>query len=320
MTTAKGWAPHTATARAVAAAGFFYDPAQDIIYSRMDAWQRAVGFNWVYDLAAAGMSMIIDCETIYFTSGGKRWLIELWKGQYGLETGCEIGVYNHVNAHRPNGSDRGAHYLSASNVDIAQLTLSFTLKRHGKVLFRRGPEHHWWLTGFKWGVFTEHTSDLTMDVVIEFHPLLPFLPTSDDMRLAFVAALKKLGYRPATMGRRVSFQFTAAKTPPPSTRTRNEQSVQTHNAVLVDKYNALKADLGLRSNDPNGFHFPEAAAVVRPVVRPLVGQVVKKIGEKVGEKIDANRKRLEHDAARHQREAHDVFACFHHKVWRSAHR
>ena len=38
--------------------------------------------------------MIIDCEPICFMYGGKNWMIELWKGQYGLETGGEIGVYN----------------------------------------------------------------------------------------------------------------------------------------------------------------------------------------------------------------------------------
>ena len=39
------------------------------------------------------MGMIIDCEPVRFYYGGKKWLIELWKGQYGMTTGCEIGVY-----------------------------------------------------------------------------------------------------------------------------------------------------------------------------------------------------------------------------------
>jgi len=163
-----------------------------------------------------------------------------------------------------------------------------------------------------------------MDVAIEFQPLLPFLPASDDMLLSFVTALEKLGYHPATAGRRVSFQFIRPKTPQPSTRAANEQSVQSHNKWLVEQYNALKAELRLRSNDPNGFKFPEVAAVARPLVRPVVRKVIKKvgekIGEKVGEKVDAGRQRIEHDLAKQQDVARDVFACFYNKVWRTAHR
>ena len=81
------------------AAGFMYDPDQDIIYSRMDAFQRRLGYAFGYDAAALGMSMNLDCEPIFFDYDGKHWMIELWKGQYGLEVGCEIGVYT-----RPIGS------------------------------------------------------------------------------------------------------------------------------------------------------------------------------------------------------------------------
>jgi hypothetical protein len=87
------WQPATNLAKAVYAAGFLYDPRKDIIYSRSDACQRKVGFTWSYDVASPYLRMIIDCETFYFIYGGKAWLIELWKGQYGLETGAEIGVY-----------------------------------------------------------------------------------------------------------------------------------------------------------------------------------------------------------------------------------
>ena len=89
------WTPESSLAKAVDLAGFRYDPDQDIIYSKFDAWQRATGFCHMYDEAApATISAVIDCEPIRFLSGGKQWMIELWKGQYGIETGAEIGVYN----------------------------------------------------------------------------------------------------------------------------------------------------------------------------------------------------------------------------------
>lgn len=73
--------------------GYSYDVKQDIFISNHDAWQRAMGYTRIFDEAAAPMSMIIDCEPIYFEYDNKRWLIEFWKGQYGMTTGCEIGVY-----------------------------------------------------------------------------------------------------------------------------------------------------------------------------------------------------------------------------------
>jgi hypothetical protein len=80
-------------------AGFDYDPSQGIIYSKMYPLQRNFGYAYGYDAAALLMSAVIDCEPIFFDYDGKTWMIELWKGQYGLETGCEIGVYT-----RPIGS------------------------------------------------------------------------------------------------------------------------------------------------------------------------------------------------------------------------
>lgn len=76
--------------------GYAYDSHQDIFYTKIDAWQREMGYSRLYDEAAAPSSMIIDCEPIYFEYDNKRWLIEFWKGQYGMTTGFEIGVYHTV--------------------------------------------------------------------------------------------------------------------------------------------------------------------------------------------------------------------------------
>ena len=100
------WTPHSAVAQAVSLAGFSYDPGQDIMYSRHDALQRRLGYAYGYDATALGISADIDCEPIFFDHGGKHWMIELWKGQYGLMSGCEIGVYT-----RPIGSTGPAYTL-----------------------------------------------------------------------------------------------------------------------------------------------------------------------------------------------------------------
>ena len=43
---------------------------------------------------APRFQMVTQFEPIYFDYDGKTWLIEFWKGQYGINTGAEIGIYH----------------------------------------------------------------------------------------------------------------------------------------------------------------------------------------------------------------------------------
>jgi UDP-2,3-diacylglucosamine pyrophosphatase LpxH len=257
------WTPQSALAHAVDVAGFAYDPRQDIIYSKMYPLQRSFGYAYGYDAAALGMDAIIDCEPIFFDYAGKTWMIELWKGQYGLETGCEIGVYNRAHGStsvaysvldatvgRRPGDSNPAHNLFFDCVsDSELLTLSSTLHRKGQKLFCRGPQRHWWLTGFKWGVYSE-TTDLTMDVSIGC--------LDATMASALGAALTGMGYGIQTTGTTVSFTFDKPRTPQP--RDSTPQLVAAVRAVdqgIVNAYDGL----GLTSNDPNTVG-GQAAAVI----------------------------------------------------------
>jgi len=355
MTPPPAWDPKTATAHAVCAAGFRYDLSQDIIYSSMNAWQRHVGYTWAYDIATPSGSMIIDCEPIYFTGFGRHWMIELWKGQYGLETGAEIGVYNSLlpggqdisesSAIYPNASnpeiklyknlgakpERFKFFKCASNLDIQLFRLSFNLKKNGNKLFSRGPENHWWLTGFKWGEFTRYTSHLSMDVTIEFPQVgsIPYMPQAapnivnkemDHMRHDFAQALKGLGYSPIEHGPFVSFQFNSPKTHQPPTRTHLEGIMQANNEKLVEQYLRLKEGLGLRNNDPNGFVISNLQHAARPAVRDIVRNhtppPVRHVGRKVAAHIPHH---VMHNRGEHHPE-HDVFAFFHNKVWHNTYR
>jgi UDP-2,3-diacylglucosamine pyrophosphatase LpxH len=251
---ARAWVPTSALAQAVDAAGFRYDPEQDIIYSKMYPAQRELGYAYAYDAAAVTMSAVLDCEPIFFDYGGKTWMIELWKGQYGLETGCEIGVYYRAigsssplydlldatvgrRAHDPNPS----HNLFFECVDDSdRLVLSSVLYRDGQRLFSRGPQRHWWLTGFRWGVLSR-PEDLTMDVSITC--------LSAEMRSALVNALRGMGYEDLSVSANtVGFTFDT----PRSFQPRSEVpevvvAVNVANAAIVAAYNAF----GFPRNDPN---------------------------------------------------------------------
>ena len=75
------------------AVGFAYDHDKDSFYSTKDAWQKKMGYCHLYDVGAPIFQMIIDTEPIKFYYNNKNWLITFWKGQYGIVTGAEIGIY-----------------------------------------------------------------------------------------------------------------------------------------------------------------------------------------------------------------------------------
>jgi hypothetical protein len=258
------WTPRSLLALAVDAAGFRYDPQQDIIYSKMYPLQRDFGYAYGYDAAALLMNSIIDCEPIFFDYNGKTWMIELWKGQYGLETGCEIGVYNRAIGStsfvygilddtvgkRPGDSNPSHNLFFDCASDSELLMMSSTLYRNGQKVFNRGPERHWWLTGFKWGLLSE-PADLTMDVSIEC--------LDSVMKTGLVNSLTGMGYQNVqTNGNTVSFTFETPKTHQPrDDYPAAVSAVRVENQQIVAAYDSL----GLSSNDPNTVG-DQAAAIV----------------------------------------------------------
>lgn len=219
--------------RGIEIAGYGYDSVQDIFYCNMNSWQRNMGYSRLYDEGSAPLGMILDCEPIYFRYGGKLWLIELWKGQYDLNTGCEVGVYT--------AEEQGLNipemykymfYNCASNED--RLTMSFSLYKNGDLLFSRD-DKHWWLGGFKMGVYSE-PSELTMELNITFkNPL---------MCAAFIDGLREAGYPGTDIhvngGTNVFIIFDRPHTPQPITRTPEmDRITQVKNKILCDKYNDI---------------------------------------------------------------------------------
>lgn len=215
-------------------AGYSYDELQDIFYSNMEAWQRDMGYCSLFDEASVPLGMVVDCEPIYFEYGGKRWLIEFWKGQYDLTTGCEIGIYTTDKADIDiPGIFAGPFFHSASDTD--RLQMSLTLFKNGKKLFTR-EDKHWWLTGFKLGEFSEPW-ELVMDLSITLK--------DDGMRNAFIKGLKNTGYRENEITVKentntVSVKYKRPKSPQPASRTiEAEWIIQRKNQLLCKKYQEI---------------------------------------------------------------------------------
>lgn len=223
------WTDNDSLDEMIEDSGYLYDSKQDIYYSVMDAWQRNFGYCRLYDEASAPLGMIIDCEPIYFEYDGKRWLIEFWKGQYDLTTGCEIGVYT---TEGPDldipGVFNGTFYKCVSNSDL--LKMSYTLKKNNKILFKR-KDRHWWLTGFKLGEFSK-PSELTMDINITLKDMI--------MCNAFVEGLKNIGYLDNEIIQNyntVRLKYSKPHVPQPFTRTKiTDGIIQWKNKKLCKKY------------------------------------------------------------------------------------
>ena len=193
--------------------GFCYQPAQDIISSTQDAWQRPFGYRSLYDKTAPRFSMIYDCEPIYFNYQNHTYLLEFWKGQYGINTGAEIGLYRADTLLLPHQYE---HTQFHSVSDAEMLPMSIRLYQ-GKNLIFYSQKKHWWLTGFKTGMFHE-PEELTMHASISFKDL--------SMLNSFMESLKKIGYcscHMAVCGLTLSFAFTV----PHTKQYKNEHSIHT---------------------------------------------------------------------------------------------
>lgn len=182
--------------------GFSYLCREDIITSTVDAWQRQFGYCALFDKAAPRFNMVIDCEPIYFHWQGQTWLIELWKGQYGINTGAEIGVYQADGLIPPEKlSDTLFHSIS----DDELFPMSMELFCRGEKLFSIR-EKHWWLTGFCMGRYSR-PQDLVLCCSVTFPDCC--------MLQSFLDGLLRAGYerdRLQVCGLTLSFCFDAQKT------------------------------------------------------------------------------------------------------------
>lgn len=100
-------------------------------------------------------------------------MIEMWKGQYGLATGAEVGIYV---------SDDGKTYQCVSEDE--EVYMGLMLIKNGKVLAHRY-DRHWWLTAFNLGEYTK-PKDLALIVDLELY--------NSGMCSAVVKSLRKMGY------------------------------------------------------------------------------------------------------------------------------
>lgn len=154
--------------------GFDYDAGQYLVVGATQAWQRQFGFCRLYDILSPLVFMDYDTVRIKFRYDNMDWMVQLWKGNYAITNGGEIGIY-----HKPTGR-LVEFYDCAADDELPQMAM--TLRKGDQVLFSRDLQPHWWMTGFQLGTLYK-PAQLTLDGQLVF----------DDpgMRDAFVAAFQQ---------------------------------------------------------------------------------------------------------------------------------
>lgn len=131
-----------------------YSYIDDYYYTNdKEAWQYNFGFGKIYDFVSPYILLEYDYIRIFFTYENKDWMLQMWKGQYGLLFyGGEIGIYN-----RPH-SDEGINEWTFFNCPASEdwLMMEMTLyhqELNGEYVrqFTREYDKYWWCTGFKNG-------------------------------------------------------------------------------------------------------------------------------------------------------------------------
>lgn len=189
--------------------GYQYLPCQDIFLSTFDAWQRDFGYTRSYDCFAPYLGMVFDSEPVYFDYADRTWLIEFWKGQYGINTGAEIGIYCADEIIPPEKRKR-QFFHTVPNEEIPRFCMNLKRKdHHGEQEIADLSMPHWWLAAFCMGCFS-HPENLSADFCINF--------SDCGMMQAFADALIRIGYDPCALqicGSRICFSFCIPSTSVP---------------------------------------------------------------------------------------------------------
>lgn len=177
--------------------GYHYHCCPGIFSSTQDAWQKNMGYTYLYDYMAPRFQMVYDNLPVYFDYREKTWLIQFWKGQYGINTGAEIGIYHADTIISPENY-KSTLFTAAEESEMLPLSFRLFYKDNTCIEIT---QTHWWLTAFDVGVFTE-PCELATDNSITF--------PNYEMLHSFVKGLLNAGVNSddiSVCGSRVYFYF-----------------------------------------------------------------------------------------------------------------
>lgn len=131
-----------------------YSYEDDYYYTNdKDAWQYNFGFGKIYDFVSPYLLLEYDYIRIFFTYEDKDWMLQMWKGQYGLVFyGGEIGIY--TRPHDEDGIDAWTFFNCPAEEDWLKMEMTLWHEQTDGSWnreFTRDYDYYWWCTGFKNG-------------------------------------------------------------------------------------------------------------------------------------------------------------------------
>lgn len=131
-----------------------YSYVDDYYYTNdKEAWQYNFGFGKIYDIASPYLLLEYDYIRVFFTYENKDWMLQMWKGQYGLIFyGGEIGIYNRD--HVDDGINEWTFFSCPAEEDWLNMEMTLwheELNGSWTREFTREYTKYWWCTGFKNG-------------------------------------------------------------------------------------------------------------------------------------------------------------------------
>ncbi len=124
---------------------FKYDEYEIAYHSQVDTWQRAFGYNEMYDDVFKIGSYMLPIQ-FPFSYNNQQYVLWGWKGDYwNLQSGSEIGLYVY------NGTFSGTKHYDAVGFELP-MTLNlynYYSKNNIENVFNWAPvQKQWWITGF----------------------------------------------------------------------------------------------------------------------------------------------------------------------------
>lgn len=156
--------------------GFNYSLTEMTLYATVNCWMRDFGFCLLYDVVANMMPVVYKYETrrFKFDYDGLQWMVQIWKGNYFVANGSEVGLYSR------SPKLIGSFYECATDEQMVRMSMDLYYK--DKLLMSKPLQEHWWINGFHMSGRVYEPSKLTMKFTIEF--------PDEEMRDAFCKSVK----------------------------------------------------------------------------------------------------------------------------------
>ncbi len=126
----------------MAGIGFNFNIAEMTMYATVDCWMRNFGFCLFYDVIAGSMPYFFNYNTrrFKFEYDGLEWMIQMWKGNYVITNGGEVGLYSRT-------ADKSGTFYNCAT-DEQMLDMSMQIYAGEELLVDKPLQKHWWINGF----------------------------------------------------------------------------------------------------------------------------------------------------------------------------